>query len=62
MGAGSGLGRGKFSGKKCRLISMFALTSAFFLVEIVTGKKYEFKNVDRISLGMILCNNVYSLN
>jgi zinc transporter 1 len=37
MGAGSGLGRGKFSGKKCRLVSMFALTSAFFLVEIVTG-------------------------
>ncbi|XP_023344529.1 zinc/cadmium resistance protein isoform X2 [Eurytemora carolleeae] len=37
MGAGSGSGRGKFSGKKCRLVSMFALTSAFFLVEIVTG-------------------------
>lgn len=38
-GGGLGLGRGggKFSGKKCRLICMFCLTSIFFLVEIVTG-------------------------
>ena len=38
-GYGAGRGAGKFSGKKCRLVSMFALTSAFFVVEIVTGKK-----------------------
>ena len=36
-GGGAGAGRGKFSGKKCRLISMFCLTSVFFLLEIVTG-------------------------
>jgi len=36
-GYGAGRGTGKFSGKKCRLVSMFALTSAFFVVEIVTG-------------------------
>jgi len=36
-GSGSGSGRGKFTGKKCRLVSMFCLTTAFFLVEIVTG-------------------------
>jgi zinc transporter 1 len=36
-GGGAGMGRGKFSGKKCRLISMFGLTSVFFLLEIVTG-------------------------
>ena len=28
---------GRFSGKRCRLVSMFGLTSAFFLVEIVVG-------------------------
>lgn len=37
MGAGSGYGAGRYSGKKCRLVSMFALTSAFFLVEIIVG-------------------------
>jgi len=36
-GAGAGRGQGKFTGKKCRLISMFCLTTAFFLVEILTG-------------------------
>jgi len=36
-GSGEGRGSGKFSGKKCRLASMFGLTSAFFLVEIVVG-------------------------
>jgi len=30
-------GRGKFSGKKCRLISMFSLTTMFFFVEIIVG-------------------------
>lgn len=28
---------GRFSGKKCRLISMFWLTAGFFLVEIIVG-------------------------
>lgn len=28
---------GRYTGKKCRLISMFALTGSFFLVEIVVG-------------------------
>lgn len=28
---------GRYSGKKCRLISMFILTAAYFLVEIVVG-------------------------
>ena len=37
-GGGAGSGGGKFSGKKCRLISMFCLTTAFFLLEIVTGE------------------------
>jgi len=41
MGLGSGLGvgrgKGKFSGKKCRLVSMFSLTTMFFLVEIIVG-------------------------
>ena len=38
MGLGVGAGRGRYSGKKCRLVSMFSLTTAFFLVEIVVGK------------------------
>jgi len=37
MGAGEGSGGGRYSGKKCRLVSMFSLTVAFFLVEIVVG-------------------------
>jgi len=37
MGLGVGRGSGRYSGKKCRLVSMFSLTSAFFLVEIVVG-------------------------
>jgi len=37
MGAGKGKGNGRFSGKKCRLVSMFSLTTAFFLVEIIVG-------------------------
>lgn len=37
MGLGGGRGEGKFSGKKCRLVSMFSLTTAFFLVEIIVG-------------------------
>ena len=37
MGQGTGRGEGKFSGKKCRLVSMFSLTTAFFLVEIIVG-------------------------
>ncbi|CAG0888206.1 unnamed protein product [Cyprideis torosa] len=28
---------GKFTGRKCRLICMFGLTTTFFLVEIVVG-------------------------
>ncbi len=28
---------GRYTGKKCRLISMFGLTSTFFLVEIIVG-------------------------
>ena len=28
---------GKYSGKKCRLLTMFSLTSTFFLVEIIVG-------------------------
>jgi zinc transporter 1 len=37
MGAGDGRGKGRFSGKKCRLVSMFSLTTAFFFVEIIVG-------------------------
>jgi len=37
MGAGSGRGEGRYSGKKCRLVSMFSLTTAFFFVEIIVG-------------------------
>jgi zinc transporter 1 len=37
MGLGMGAGRGKFTGKKCRLASMFSLTTVFFLVEIIVG-------------------------
>lgn len=37
MGAGEGRGQGRFSGKKCRLVSMFSLTTAFFFVEIIVG-------------------------
>jgi cation diffusion facilitator family transporter len=37
LGIGMGRGRGKFSGKKCRLVSMFSLTTAFFFVEIIVG-------------------------
>lgn len=36
-GSGEGKGEGRYTGKKCRLICMFALTSSFFLVEIVVG-------------------------
>ena len=28
---------GRYTGKKCRLISMFGLTASFFIVEIVVG-------------------------
>ena len=28
---------GKYSGKKCRLLTMFSLTTTFFLVEIIVG-------------------------
>ena len=38
MGLGLGRGAGRYSGKKCRLVSMFSLTTAFFLVEIVVGE------------------------
>ena len=38
MGAGLGRGGSRYTGKKCRLISMFSLTVAFFFVEIVVGK------------------------
>ena len=38
MGAGEGRGEGRYSGKKCRLVSMFSLTFAFFLVEIIVGE------------------------
>jgi len=37
MGAGEGRGEGRYSGKKCRLVSMFSLTFSFFLVEIIVG-------------------------
>lgn len=37
MGAGLGRGGSRYTGKKCRLISMFSLTVAFFFVEIVVG-------------------------
>lgn len=37
LGAGFGRGRGRFTGKKCRLVSMFSLTTVFFLVEIIVG-------------------------
>ena len=38
MGAGEGRGGGRYTGKKCRLVSMFSLTVVFFLVEIIVGK------------------------
>ena len=28
---------GRYTGKKCRLVSMFGLTGSFFLVEIIVG-------------------------
>ena len=28
---------GRYTGKRCRLLSMFGLTGSFFLVEIVVG-------------------------
>lgn len=37
LGAGLGRGGGRFTGKKCRLVSMFSLTTIFFLVEIIVG-------------------------
>eukprot|EP00092_Neocalanus_flemingeri_P047619 GFUD01054035.1.p1 GENE.GFUD01054035.1~~GFUD01054035.1.p1 ORF type:complete len:536 (-),score=154.62 GFUD01054035.1:840-2447(-) len=36
-GRGEGRGEGRYSGKKCRLVSMFSLTTAFFFVEIIVG-------------------------
>ena len=44
MGAGEGRGEGRYSGKKCRLVSMFSLTFAFFLVEIIVGENTETLN------------------
>ena len=41
MGAGDGSGGSRYTGKKCRLVSMFSLTVAFFFVEIVVGR-FEF--------------------
>jgi len=37
MGLGEGRGSGRYTGKKCRLICMFGLTTAFFFVEIIVG-------------------------
>lgn len=37
MGAGVGSGGSRYTGKKCRLVSMFSLTVAFFFVEIIVG-------------------------
>ncbi|CAG0885270.1 unnamed protein product [Darwinula stevensoni] len=31
------LSMGKFNGKRCRLLTMFGLTTSFFIVEIVVG-------------------------
>lgn len=28
---------GRYTGKKCRLLTMFAMTASFFLVELVVG-------------------------
>ena len=28
---------GRYTGKRCRLVSMFGLTASFFLVEIIVG-------------------------
>ena len=36
MGAGGDGSR--YTGKKCRLVSMFSLTVVFFLVEIIVGE------------------------
>ena len=41
MGAGDGSGGGRYSGKKCRLVSMFSLTVVFFFVEIIVGEFVE---------------------
>ena len=38
MGTGEGRGGSRYTGKKCRLVSMFSLTVAFFFVEIVVGR------------------------
>ena len=38
MGAGEGSGGSRYTGKKCRLVSMFSLTVAFFFVEIIVGR------------------------
>jgi hypothetical protein len=48
---------GRYTGKKCRLVSMCFLTSTFFLVEIVVGHV-----TNSMALGSILQNSISAEN
>ena len=58
-GRGEGRGRGKFSGKKCRLVSMFSLTASFFLVEIIVGETPVL--LITLFLGMFVVPNFFAM-
>ena len=56
MGAGEGRGGGRYTGKKCRLVSMFSLTVVFFLVEIIVGKRRLLMVRVRLPLSLLVQN------
>ena len=56
MGAGEGRGGGRYTGKKCRLVSMFSLTVVFFLVEIIVGKRRLLMVMVRLPRALLVKN------
>ena len=56
MGAGEGRGGGRYTGKKCRLVSMFSLTVVFFLVEIIVGKPRLLMVMVRLPRALLVKN------
>ena len=61
MGAGEGRGGGRYTGKKCRLVSMFSLTVVFFLVEIIVGKLRLLMVIVRLPRALLVKMNLREL-
>ena len=50
---------GRYTGKKCRLLSMIALTGGFFLVEIIVG--YYTNSMALVADSFHMLNDVVSI-